>query len=65
MTNREFWKTMKAFLASKGCLDNIDIMLGGDNKMIDVDDKRLGKLFNEQHCRTVQWLETRKNTLTQ
>ena len=56
---------MKAFLANKGCLDNIDIMLGGDNKMIDVDDKRLGKLFNGQHCRTVQWLETRKNTLSQ
>ena len=31
---REFWKTMKLFLTNKGCLDNCDIMLRGDNKMI-------------------------------
>ena len=31
VTNRDFWKTMKPFLANKGCLDNIDIMLTDDN----------------------------------
>ena len=46
VTNREFWKTMKPFLTNKGCLDNCDIMLRGDNKMI-TDDKRLVKLLNE------------------
>ena len=45
---REFWKTMKPFLTDKGCLDNCDIMLRGDNKMI-TDDKRLAKLFNEHY----------------
>ena len=38
VTNREFWKTMKPFLASMGCLENSHIMLR--------DDKRLAKLFN-------------------
>ena len=46
VTNREFWKAMKPFLTNKGCLDNCDIMLRGDNKMI-TDDKRSAKLFNE------------------
>ena len=46
--NREFWKTMKPFLTNKGCLDNSDIILRGDNEMI-TDDKRLANLFNE-HC---------------
>ena len=46
VTNREFWKTMKPFLTNKGCLDNCDIMLRGDNKMI-TDDKCLVKLLNE------------------
>ena len=44
VTNREFWKTMKPFLTNKGCLDNSDIMLRGDNEMIT--DKCLAKLFN-------------------
>ena len=48
MTNREFWKTMKFFLTNKGCLDNCDIMLRGDNKIIK-DDQRLAKLFNERN----------------
>ena len=46
VTNREFWKTMKPFLTNKGCLDNCDIMLRGDNKMI-TGAKCLAKLFNE------------------
>ena len=53
VTNREFWKTMKPFLTNKGCLDNCDIMLRGDNKMI-TDDKRLPKLFNEHYINIVE-----------
>ena len=53
VTNREFWKTMKPFLTNKGCLDNCDIMLRGDNKMI-TDDKCLAKLFNEYYINIVE-----------
>ena len=53
VTNREFWKTMKPFLTNKGCLDNCDIMLRGDNKMI-TDDKCLAKLFNEHYINIVE-----------
>ena len=53
VTNREFWKTMKTFLTNKGCLDNIDIMLRGDNEMI-IEDKRLAKLFNEHYINIVE-----------
>ena len=38
---------MKFFLTNNGCLDNCDIMLRGDNKIIKYD-KRLAKLFNER-----------------
>ena len=44
VTKSEFWKTILEFLTNKGCLDNSDIMLRGDNEMIT--DKRLAKLFN-------------------
>ena len=53
VTNREFWKTMKPFLTNKGCLDNCDIMLRGDNKMI-TDGKCLAKLFNEHYINIVE-----------
>ena len=53
VTNREFWKTMKPFLTNKGCLDNSDIMLRGDNEMI-TDDKRLAKLFNEHYINIIE-----------
>ena len=53
VTNRKFWKTMKPFLTNKGCLDNCDIMLRGDNKMI-TDDKHLAKLFNEHYINIVE-----------
>ena len=53
LTNREFWKTMKPFLTNKVCLDNCDIMLRGDNKMI-TDDKRLAKPFNEHYINIVE-----------
>ena len=45
VTSREFWKTMKPFLANTGYLDNSDIMLRNDNEMITAD-KYLTKLFN-------------------
>ena len=53
VTNREFWKIMKPFLTNKGCLDNCDIVLRSDNKMI-TDDKRLAKLFNEHYINIVE-----------
>ena len=53
MANREFWKTMKPFHTNKGCLDNSDIMLRGDNEMI-TDDKRLAKLFNGHYINIVE-----------
>ena len=44
---------MKPFLTNKGCLDNCDTMLRGDNKMI-TNDKRLDKLFNEHYINTAE-----------
>ena len=44
---------MKPSLINKGCLDNSDIMFGGDNKMI-TDDKLLAKLFNEHYINIVE-----------
>ena len=44
---------MKPFLTNKGCLDNSDIMLRGDNEMI-TDDKRLANLFNEHYINIVE-----------
>ena len=61
VTNREFWKTMKSFLTNKGCLDNCDIMLRGDNKTIK-DDQRLAKLFNERYINIIEWSSGLKNS---
>ena len=44
---------MKPFLTNKGCLDNSDIIVREDNKMI-TDDKRLTKLFNEHYIKIVE-----------
>ena len=41
VTNREFWKTRKPFLAKKGCLDNSEI-------------KYLTKLINEHYINIVE-----------
>ena len=43
MTNREFWKTMEPFLTIKGCFDNNDIMLRGDNEMLTNDKEQTRK----------------------
>ena len=53
MANKEFWRTMKPFLTNKGCLDNCDIMLRGNNNTI-ADDKRLNKHFNEYYINIVE-----------
>ena len=53
VTSRERWKTIKPYLTNKRWLDNSDIMLRGDNKMIP-DDKRLAKLFNEHYINIVE-----------
>ena len=39
---------MKPFLANIGCLENSDIMLRDDEKMI-TDDKKLVQLFNDHY----------------
>ena len=44
---------MKPFLTNKGCLDNCDIMLRGNNNTI-ADDKRLNKHFNEYYINIVE-----------
>ena len=53
VTNREFWKKMKTFLTNKRCLDDCEVMLRDDNKII-TDDKRLTKLFNEHYINIVE-----------
>ena len=52
IASRFHWKTMKPFLTNKDCLDNCDIMLRGDSKII-TDDKRLAKL-NEHYINIVE-----------
>ena len=48
MTNKQFWKTMKAFLRNKGCLENNDIiLLDGEEKI--KNDRILANRFNEHH----------------
>ena len=55
------------FLTNNGCLDNSDIMLRRDTKMIN-DDKHLAKLFNEHYINIVErssGFKTEKNSLSQ
>ena len=53
VTSSEFWKTTKLFLTNRGCLDNSDFMVSGDNEMI-TDDKRLARLSNEHYINIVE-----------
>ena len=48
ITNKNFWKAIKPFLTNKGCLENSDIMLRDEEKIV-TDDKNLVQLFND-HC---------------
>ena len=53
VTNKEFWKTIRPFLTSKGYLENSDIMLINDDEMV-TDDKTVAKTFNEHYINTVE-----------
>ena len=46
VTNRNFWKIIKPFLSNKGYLENIDIMLSHNNKIV-CNDLELVKVCNE------------------
>ena len=46
ITNKNFWKVIKPFLTNKGCLENSDIRLKDDEKML-TDEKKLVQLFND------------------
>ena len=48
MTNKQFWKAMKAFLTNKGCLENNDIILLDGEVMI-TNDRTLAKRFNQHY----------------
>ena len=52
-TNKNFWKAIKPFLTNKGCLEKSDIMLRGDEKMIN-NKKKLVQLFNEHYINIVE-----------
>ena len=52
ITNKNFWKAIKPFLTSKVCLENSDIMLRDDEKMI-TDEKKLVQLFNDHYINIV------------
>ena len=45
---------IKPFLTNKGCLENSDIMLRDDKKMI-TDEKKLVQLFNDHYINIVEW----------
>ena len=47
-------KAIKAFLRNKGCLENIDIMLRDDEKMI-ADEKKLVQLFKDHYINIAEW----------
>ena len=53
ITNKNFWKVIKPFLTNKGCLENRDIMLRDDEKMI-TDEKKLVQLFNDHYINIVE-----------
>ena len=48
VTNRNFWKIIKPFLLNKGNLENVDVMLNHNNKIIS-NDHELVKVFNEYY----------------
>ena len=53
ITNKNFWKAIKPFLTNKSCLENNDIMLRDDEKMI-TDEKKLVQLFNDHYINIVE-----------
>ena len=55
ITNKNFWKAIKPYklLTNKGYLENSDIMLRDDEKMI-TDEKKLVQRFNDHYINIVQ-----------
>ena len=51
MTNKQFWKTMKPFITNKGCLENNDILLDGEEMI--TNDRILAKRFNYHYINIV------------
>ena len=52
-TNKIFWKAINLFLTNKSCLENGDIMLRDDEKMIN-DVKKLVQLFNDHYINILE-----------
>ena len=53
IANKKFWKPLNFFLTNKGCLENNDIILRCDKKMI-TDEKKLVHLFNDHYISTAE-----------
>ena len=53
VANRNFWKIVKLFLSNKGHLENVDIMLNHNNKII-CNDHELVKIFNEHYINIIE-----------
>ena len=53
VTNRTFWKIIKPFLSNKGHLENVDIMLNDNNKIV-CNDHKLVEVFNEDYINIIE-----------
>ena len=53
VTNRNFWKISKPLLSNKGHLENVDIMLNHNNKIV-CNDHELVKVFNEHYIDIIE-----------
>ena len=61
VTNRNFWKIIKPFLSNKGHLENVDITLNHNNKIV-CNDHKLVKVFNEHYINIIEKLGGEKPT---
>ena len=61
VTNRNFWKIIKPFLSNKGHLENADIMLSHNNKII-CNDHELVKVYNEHYINLLKNRVVKKPT---
>ena len=48
ITNKSFWKAIKPFRTNIGCLENSDIMLRDDEKMI-TNEEKVVQLFKDHY----------------
>ena len=53
VTNGNFWEIIKPFLSDKGHLENVNIMLNHNNKII-CNDHKLFKIFNEHYINIIE-----------